>query len=128
MSDSMMDRVIEARRDFGGLFGCPIMLTMEVIRYKWAIQIIYGLYGEETPVRFNQIERAIAPITQKELSKRLKELEQHGIVVRTVYAEVPPRVEYALTEKGRALVSVLDTLTEWGEKYARQSADVQAVS
>ena len=69
------------------------------------------------PVRFRKLQRAVEPITQKELTKRLRELEQAGMVDRRVYAEVPPRVEYRLTELGSSLVPALVGLHEWAERF-----------
>ena len=67
-------------------------------------------------VRFRQLHRLVAPITQKELTKRLRELENAGLISRTVFAEVPPRVEYQLTELGLTLVQPLAVLTQWAEQ------------
>ena len=75
------------------------------------------LYRHDEPVRFNQLERELAPITQKELTKRLRELEQEGIISRTIYPEVPPRVEYQLTESGLAFHLALAGLHEWSHKF-----------
>jgi DNA-binding HxlR family transcriptional regulator len=112
-----MDVLHQRLEGHGSFNGCPIMYTANIIRRKWAIQIIYHLYKRNIPMRYSEVERGLVPITQKELTKRLKELESAGIVSRTVYPEVPPHVEYTLTAAGHALVSALDALTLWGERY-----------
>ena len=106
------------------LFGCAVEATIEAIGGKWKGVILYHL---ETTRRFNELHRLLPNITQRMLTKQLRELESDGIVQRTVYAEVPPRVEYRLTEFGRTLKPVLDELEKWGtqylEKLARNRAD-----
>lgn len=94
---------------------CPVSEILSLISHKWAVQIIYFL-DQEDVIRFRQLHRLVAPITQKELTKRLRELEQAGLVSRTVYAEVPPRVEYRLTELGKTLVQPLSALAQWAEQ------------
>jgi DNA-binding HxlR family transcriptional regulator len=90
---------------------------MELVAHKWTIQILFALYQDAAPVRFRQLQRAVTPITQKELTKRLRALERSGLVDRRVYAEVPPRVEYRLTKLGLTLKPALVTLHEWAEQY-----------
>jgi DNA-binding HxlR family transcriptional regulator len=104
-------------------FECPVMYALSVINPKWSVPILYELYLHSDPVRFNTLERALSPVTQKELSKRLRELEKVGVIKRTIYPEVPPRVEYSLTESGRAMVSLLNALTQWTIKYG-QTAEI----
>lgn len=88
---------------------------LDLIAHKWAVQIIYYLHKNGV-VRFRQLHRLVAPITQKELTKRLRELEHAGLISRTVFAEVPPRVEYQLTELGLTLVQPLAALAQWAEQ------------
>jgi DNA-binding HxlR family transcriptional regulator len=102
-------------------FECPVTYALNVISPKWSVPILYELHLHSDPVRFNALERALAPVTQKELSKRLRELENMGVIERTIYPEVPPRVEYALTESGRAMVALLNGLTQWTIKYGQGS-------
>src|SRR5690348_11832199 len=115
------DQLRQQSRDFVvryGMFdGCPLVRALDIVRRKWAIQIVTMLYRYEEPVRFNQLERKLAPITQKELTKRLRELEQTGIISRTIYPEVPPRVEYQLTEAGLAFKRALGVLGDWSRQY-----------
>ena len=100
-----------------GLFNCPVSYALEILRRKWAFQIITHLNLSDKPIRFNQLERDLEPITQKELTKRLRELEKARIVERYVYAEVPLRVEYVLARGGRDLMPALFALSDWGKKY-----------
>lgn len=93
--------------------------TLDLIANKWAVPVILTLSaahcpkGNGRPARFSELARAIPMITQKELTKQLRALEAAGLVRRQVYAEVPPRVEYALTRQGRSLKPVLDALARW---------------
>ena len=94
---------------------CPITRTIDLIGGKWTFTIIYVLMSGTK--RFKELERSIDGINTRMLVKELKMLEQNDIIIRTVYAEVPPKVEYSLTEKGRALKSVLEEIKVWGKKF-----------
>lgn len=94
---------------------CPITRTADVIGGKWTLPIIFVLIYETK--RFKELERSIEGINTRMLVKELKQLEENGLVIRKVYAEVPPRVEYSLTEKGKALRKVLVEMREWGNEY-----------
>jgi DNA-binding HxlR family transcriptional regulator len=94
---------------------CPIEKTLDVIGTKWTILIVRDLLLDNT-LRFSDLLRSMEGISPKTLSLRLKELEQQGILERTVYPEVPPRVEYALTERGRELERILIELKRFGLK------------
>jgi DNA-binding HxlR family transcriptional regulator len=98
-----------------GEFHCPVEATLSVLNGKWKLLIIRELL--KGPRRFSQIQRAIPGITQKMLTKQLRELERDGLIRRKVYPEVPPRVEYSLTELGLSLKEVLDAMHRWGERY-----------
>ena len=93
---------------------CPYVTAQAVLQGKWAILILHHLY--EGPKRFGELMKHIN-ITQATLSTQLKKLEEEGMISRTLYPEVPPRVEYALTEIGREFKPVLDSIGNWGEKY-----------
>lgn len=94
---------------------CPIAKTAEIISGKWTILIIRDL---ATGVkRFNQLERSLHRISPKTLSERLRSLEEEGIITRQTFAEVPPRVEYSLTEKGRDLVKVIESMRNYGKQW-----------
>lgn len=99
-------------------FVCLLDLGIEFIRGKWKAVILCHLKGE--PVRFLELQRKTKGITQKMLNEQLKSLEEDGLVSRTIYPEVPPRVEYSLSERGKDLVDVLDHLEEWAKKYFPQ--------
>jgi len=92
--------------------------TLDLIANKWAVPIFVELTRSTTPLRFSELSRAIPGITQKELTKQLRELESAKLVSRTVYPVVPPKVEYALTDLGWSLHPVMDALARWADQYA----------
>lgn len=92
---------------------CPMVSFVNLIAGKWAIPILYRLIVLDTPVRFSELQRAVDPITQKELTRQLRQFEARGLVRRKVYAEVPPRVEYQITPLGKSLRPTLDSLASW---------------
>ena len=89
--------------------------TMSLISGEYKMVILYCLMEFE-PVRFNQLQRYLRKVSDKTLSQNLKELEQNKLVHREVYAEIPPKVEYSLTERGTSLMKVLDQLCDWGNE------------
>lgn len=93
----------------------PFGYTMSVIGGKWKMVILY-LLAEKQPVRFNEMKRQLGSITYKTLSSQLKELEADGMVERREYPQVPPKVEYRLTDKAQTLLPVLELLCDWGIK------------
>jgi len=95
--------------------GCPVARTAEIIGNKWTPLIVRDLARGER--RFSQLERSLAGISPKTLSERLKRLEEAGVVTRSCYAEVPPRVEYALTPKGYALLPVIESMRAFGSAW-----------
>lgn len=95
---------------------CPTRAILDRIADKWTTLII-GLLAAKERRRFNELKRAIGGISQKMLTQTLRDLERDGLVQRTVYAEVPPRVEYALTELGRTLCGPLSALAQWAELH-----------
>lgn len=97
---------------------CPVDATVAVVGGKWKPQILRLLFFEGTQ-RFNAMQRAIGAPRQA-LTVQLRELERDGVVHREVYAEVPPRVEYSLTERGASLGPVLEAMLRWGERYLRE--------
>lgn len=96
---------------------CPMRKTLELISGKWRTHIIYELYKKPS-CRFGELKKAVRPITNTMLSTTLRELEELEIVHREQFNEVPPHVEYSLTEKGKALLPVFFELAKWGETYA----------
>lgn len=94
---------------------CPIALTAEIISGKWTLLIIRDLASDIK--RFNQLERSLRGISPKTLSERLRSLEEEGVIVRKTFAEVPPRVEYSLTEKGFDLIHVIESMRTFGQRW-----------
>jgi DNA-binding HxlR family transcriptional regulator len=107
------------RKDFGCAPGCPVEVTLDFIDGKWKGVILYHL--QQGTCRFGELRRRLPNITQRMLTKQLRALEEDGLVTRTVFAEVPPRVEYSLTETGERLRPVIEALRAWGEDYRRRS-------
>ncbi|CAI1595370.1 TPA: winged helix-turn-helix transcriptional regulator [Serratia marcescens] len=99
---------------------CPMVDFVNLVSGKWAIPILYRLIMIDGPVRFSELQRAVAPIAQKELTRQLRLFEQRGLVTRQVYPEVPPRVEYQVTTLGKSLRPTLDSLAEWMRRHAPQ--------
>ncbi|GCE11312.1 winged helix-turn-helix transcriptional regulator [Tengunoibacter tsumagoiensis] len=100
---------------------CPVARTAQILSGKWTILIIRDL---TTGIkRFNQLERSLQGISPKTLSERLRTLEEEGIIIRTTFAEVPPRVEYELSEKGRDLVGVIESMRSYGTQWLCHCAD-----
>ena len=96
---------------------CPIVRALSVIGGKWKVVILYQL--RDKTLRFGEIKKNIPNITQKVLTGQLKEMESAGLVTREVFAEVPPRVEYTLTNLAKELSPTMDALCEWGEKLKK---------
>ena len=96
---------------------CPVETTLTLIGNKWKVLILRDLMPGSK--RFGKLQRSIGKISQKVLTSNLKEMETKGIVHRKVYAEVPPRVEYSLTDLVKSLKPILDSMWNWGEKYKR---------
>ncbi len=94
---------------------CPIARTAEIISGKWTLLIIRDLTSGVK--RFNQLERSLHGISPKTLSERLRSLEEEGVIVRRTFAEVPPRVEYSLTEKGHDLLDVIESMRAYGKRW-----------
>ncbi len=100
---------------------CPMDLALNVIDGKWKIQILWHLSRQT--LRFNELQRRLPQVTQKILTQQLRQLEQDRLIQRRVFAEVPPRVEYSLTEWGRSLQPVFQALCQWGGEYRQQLAE-----
>lgn len=95
---------------------CPVTPVIQMLQGKWKLQIIYELCIQ-SPMRFGELKKMLAPITNTMLTNALRELEQDELVHREQYNEIPPRVEYSLTEKGRDLLPVFYAISQWGLKY-----------
>ena len=100
-----------------GLPLCPVETTLTLIGDKWKVLILRDLMNKT--LRFGELKRSIGTVSQKVLTAQLRDLEHDGLVHREVYAEVPPRVEYSLTDTGRSLEPVIDSLRIWGESYQK---------
>ena len=94
---------------------CPVATTVSLIGSKWKLLIIRNLLVR--PWRFNELKKDLDGISQKVLTDSLRSMEEDGLITRTVYPEVPPRVEYALSDLGQSLKPILDSMVEWGNAY-----------
>lgn len=99
--------------------GCSVEATLNLIGGKWKGVILYRLLTEQV-LRFNELGRLLPNITQRMLTNQLRELEANGLVARKVYPEVPPRVEYRLTDYGRTLAPVIHALKKWGDAHVER--------
>ncbi|WP_428154074.1 winged helix-turn-helix transcriptional regulator [Brevundimonas sp.] len=98
---------------------CPVVRAVGAIGGKWKLHIVYHLMGGV--MRFSELHRAISGVTQQMLTAQLRELEADGVVLRTVYAQVPPKVEYSLTPTGKEMQPLIEGLVVWGRKLPRMS-------
>lgn len=115
---STIKRTMKKKHTFRGCHvGCPVEASLEVIGGKWKGMLLYHIMIADGPVRFSELERALKNATRRMLTRQLKELQEDGIILRTAYPEVPPRVEYSLTEKGDTLRPVIELLKGWGEEH-----------
>ncbi|GJL51614.1 winged helix-turn-helix transcriptional regulator [Candidatus Nitrospira salsa] len=105
---------------------CPVAASLELIGGKWKGMSLYHLLGGKK--RFNELKRNVGGVTQRMLTKQLRELERDGLISRHVYAEVPPKVEYCLTAKGKSLRPILLALEKWGARHALSKAPSQVNS
>lgn len=94
---------------------CPVETTLTLIGDKWKVLILRDLLTGTK--RFGELKKSVGKVSQKVLTAQLRDMEQSGLVNRKVYAEVPPRVEYSLTELGQSLKPILDAMSNWGEGY-----------
>lgn len=94
---------------------CPVETTLMLIGDKWKVLILRDLMPGTK--RFGELKKSVGNVSQKVLTAQLRDMEENGLVSRQVYAEVPPRVEYSLTELGKSLKPILDSMWNWGEGY-----------
>ena len=99
---------------------CPVETTLTLISDKWKVLIIRDLLSGTK--RFGELKKSIGSVSQKVLTSQLRQMEEIGLLIRTVFPEVPPRVEYTLTELGHSLKPVLDAMWNWGEEYKAKNA------
>ena len=99
---------------------CPVETTLTLISDKWKVLILRDLMPGTK--RFGELKKTIGSVSQKVLTSQLRQMEESGLLIRTVFPEVPPRVEYTLTELGQSLKPVLDAMWNWGEEYKAKNA------
>ncbi|WP_312352751.1 winged helix-turn-helix transcriptional regulator [Aminipila sp.] len=104
---------MESKKELFGI--CPFVTSQKVLTGKWSLLIMYHL--SEGPVRFNELQRRLPNLTQATLSKQLKALEADGLIHRKEYPQIPPKVEYSMSEIGRKFKIVLESLEDWGNEY-----------
>lgn len=102
-------------REIKMLPACPVETTLTLISDKWKVLILRDLMNGT--MRFGELRKSIGQVSQKVLTAQLRQMEGSGLLTRTVYPEVPPRVEYTLTDLGRSLKPILDAMRVWGEEY-----------
>lgn len=108
------------------LFGrCPFVTAQKIIAGKWAVVILHSL--DSKTLRFGELQRLLPDLTQSTLTKQLRSLEEYGLVNRHVFPQVPPKVEYSLTDIGKEFKYVLDSISVWGEKYIEFMKNCEAV-
>ena len=95
--------------------GCPVEATLDIIGGKWKGVILFLLM--DGPRRFSELQRLLRKVTQRALTNQLREMEADGLITRTVHPEIPPRVDYALTDRGRSLHCVLLAMRDWGREH-----------
>lgn len=108
------------RSEIQELPACPVETTLTLISDKWKVLILRDLMSGTK--RFGELRKSIGHVTQKVLTAQLRQMEESGLLTRKVYAEVPPRVEYSLTELGYSLKPILDAMWDWGTKYKKQQS------
>ena len=109
-----------AKVDVKSFPACPVETTLTLIGDKWKVLILRDLLPGTK--RFGELKKSIGSVSQKVLTAQLRDMEQNGLVHREVFAEVPPRVEYSLTELGRSLKPILDAMWNWGEEFKARNA------
>ncbi len=108
------------RSEIQELPACPVETTLTLISDKWKVLILRDLMSGTK--RFGELRKSIGHVTQKVLTAQLRQMEESGLLTRKVYAEVPPRVEYSLTELGYSLKPILDAMWDWGTEYKKQQS------
>lgn len=103
---------------------CPVTATMQVLGGKWKAILINAIY-HTSPARFGELKRSVKGITQSMLTQQLRELEDDGLIKRKIYAEIPPKVEYTLTEFGLTLSPIMLSMAEWGKEYRMKNQKEQ---
>ena len=115
----MLVSTVEKSATDGTDYHCPVEATLDVIGGKWKVVILFHLTHDGTH-RFAVLRRKIPGVSERMLTQQLRELEDDGIVHREVYAEVPPKVEYSLTEYGKTLRPITEVMCEWGQRHMKR--------
>ncbi len=110
---------MDEQKSIKDLPACPVETTLSLIGNKWKVLILRDLMAGTK--RFGELKKSVGSVSQKVLTAQLRDLEKNGLVNRKVYAEVPPRVEYSLTELGKSIEPVLDAMRIWGEYYKTEN-------
>lgn len=101
------------------VYNCTLEITSEIIGGRWKPAILW--YLQSDTIRFGELKRKIKGVSQKMLTQQLRELEEDGLIIRQVFPEVPPRVEYSLSERGKTLVPMLSEMCRWGRSYMKEN-------
>lgn len=101
----------------GKYFNNPVELSLDIIGSKWKMPILWRL--KDKPWRYSELKKSIGKITHKMLAQQLRELEEDGLISRKVFASVPPKVEYSITDKGRTTIPIIESLRNWGEEFKK---------
>ncbi len=110
-------KLLHENKDTG--YNCPVSRTLEILSGKWTPRILYELQKQDT-IRFGELKRRMPEITNTMISSSLKQLEEYGIVVRKQFNEIPPHVEYSLSEAGNAMLPIFFEMSKWGETYLKK--------
>jgi len=103
----------------GRVYQSPVELALEVMGGKWKMSILWRL--KDRVWRYNELRRSLGQVTHKMLTQQLRDLERHGLITRTVYPVVPPRVEYTITDLGLSAIPVIEDLRKWGASYRKRA-------
>lgn len=102
----------------GKYYNNPVELSLDIIGGKWKMPILWRL--KDKPWRYGELKKSIGKITHKMLAQQLRELEEDGLISRKVFASVPPKVEYSITDKGRTTIPIIESLRNWGEEFKKE--------
>ncbi|WP_226674708.1 winged helix-turn-helix transcriptional regulator [Mesobacillus jeotgali] len=106
---------------------CPLTYSLNLIGGKWRLPILWALWKADT-LRYNELKAKVEGITNMMLSQTLKEMERHGMILRKQYIEMPPRVEYSLTDSGKQLIPSLESLAQWGKQLQNNENNKEQVN
>ncbi|GAB6154671.1 helix-turn-helix domain-containing protein [Desulfosporosinus burensis] len=106
-------------------YQCSMELTLALIGGKWKALILWHL--ADKTLRYSELRKTLPNVTPKMLTQQLRELEDSGLVKRFIYTQIPPKVEYSLTQAGKSLLPILDTMCKWGQNYADEAEQIEQV-